>query len=671
MGIALIELFFLSLLVWQASAYLHSSGVEALQKRAHDTVQLASSVLLDALIASDLASLTEQVRELGALTGVAYVRVQGFGRTLAETGAPASGTALPDATVDDVDDGIYDLQHTFEVAGQDFGTLEIGFSVRELRQIWTEAERRLLVIALMELVLVGLCSWLLAGYLTRRVMALRQASKDLQEGKPFKHLTDQGSDEISQTIQAFNAMSSELIRQKSELTAANQRLEAANTNLRRREAEFIALLEAAPDAIAMLNSDGRISFVNHSFERLFNRSRNTLHNTSLLALFSNDRPQSAGVNTPDLALGNQWQQVSVEVASGDLRFVEVHISAFESAAEGRSLVIIRDRTEAHNLAHAAKVSEQLKANLVDSSLDALITINREGQVTDFSPSAETIFGWRRTEIVGQPMHEFIIPHEFRSAHAKGMAHFLATGEGPLIGQRVETSALRRTGEIFPVELALTAITVEGELFVTASIRDISERKQKEQELIESKAEAEQASVAKSRFLSYMSHEIRSPLNAVLGSLSLMSDNEVLSPSGHRYLQLAQSSGDSLLQVVNEVLDFSKIEAGQMEFHRVQFELSPLINGVIDAIDAQRGKKDVRLGFKTDGALPSQVLADRDHLRQLLNILLDNACKFTEQGEVMVLVKHQDPIEPELEPVLVIDVTDTGPGIPEHLTDTIF
>ncbi|MBU2955893.1 PAS domain S-box protein [Marinobacter sp. F3R08] len=670
LGIALIEVIFLSLLVWQASTYLQNTGAQALHKRANDTVQMASSVLLDSLIAFDLASLNEQVNELGTLSGVSYVRVRGYGRLLAQTGMPVSDSVSPDGSFDDVDDGIYDVQKAIEIDGEEFGTLEIGFSVRELRQIWSEAQRRLLLIALLELVLVGICSWLFGSYLSRRILALQKASRDLQEGKPVKALNSRGRDEVSQTIQSFNTMSSVLTQQKAELTATNQRLETANASLRQREAEFVALLEAAPDAIAMLSVDGDIVFVNQAFEHLFGCARSALNHTLLTDLLANHSPECREQSTLDRFTENDWQPITLESDTGN-RFVDVRLRGFEAGEEGRSLVIIRDYTDEHNLIQAAKVSEHLKANLVDSSLDALITVDHEGLVTDFSRSAETLFGWRRSEVLGEPMHEFMIPPEFREAHAKGMAHFQATGEGPLIGKRVETTALRRTGDSIPVELALTAITVEGQVFVTAAIRDISERKQKEQELIESRAEAEQASTAKSRFLSYMSHEIRSPMNAVLGSLSLMSDDGSMSQAARRYLKLAQQSGESLLQVVNEVLDFSKIEAGQMEFHRVQFELNPLIDGVVNAVGLHRCKDTVTLTSTTDPALPAQLSADRDHLRQILTILLDNACKFTTEGEVTVRVGHQDPAGPGMEPTLVIEVSDTGPGIPAHLLSTVF
>ena len=138
-------------------------------------------------------------------------------------------------------------------------------------------------------------------------------------------------------------------------------------------------------------------------------------------------------------------------------------------------------SQKQSLADARRNEAKNKA-ILSSSLDALITINADGLIIDFNQVAEETFGWSYTEVANQPMGDFIIPHAMRQAHHNGMAHYLATGEGPVLGQRLELTALRKSGEEFPVEIAISPIeTDEGPMF-TAFIRDISDRLATETEL---------------------------------------------------------------------------------------------------------------------------------------------------------------------------------------------
>ena len=133
-----------------------------------------------------------------------------------------------------------------------------------------------------------------------------------------------------------------------------------------------------------------------------------------------------------------------------------------------------------------------------------------------------------------------------------MQRYFETGEGPVLGKRIEVPALRADGGQFPVELTVLPIEVDGETFFTAAVRDISTRKAEERALVDAKQQAEVASAAKSRFLAHMSHEIRSPLNAVLGSLGLLLDAE-LTKDQRLYAKTAEASGKVLLSLLNDFL----------------------------------------------------------------------------------------------------------------------
>ncbi len=137
----------------------------------------------------------------------------------------------------------------------------------------------------------------------------------------------------------------------------------------------------------------------------------------------------------------------------------------------RSLDIIRE-------------GEMRNATVLEVALDCIITIDQRGCITDFNPASETTFGYKKSEVLGHPVSEIAIPASHRDAHHAGLAHYLETGEGPVLGKRIEITAMRRSGEEFPVELAIIPAKIAGEVEFTAYLRDISERKRAEQELIQ-------------------------------------------------------------------------------------------------------------------------------------------------------------------------------------------
>jgi PAS domain S-box-containing protein len=146
-----------------------------------------------------------------------------------------------------------------------------------------------------------------------------------------------------------------------------------------------------------------------------------------------------------------------------------------------------DTTYADASPDAARMSELLKAAILESALDCIITADHHGRITEFNPAAECTFGYLREDVLGMSLADAIIPPSFRERHRRGLARYLATGEARVLGRRVEVTAMRADGSEFPVELAITPTTVHGVPFFTAYIRDITERKRSEDELRRSEA----------------------------------------------------------------------------------------------------------------------------------------------------------------------------------------
>ena len=157
------------------------------------------------------------------------------------------------------------------------------------------------------------------------------------------------------------------------------------------------------------------------------------------------------------------------------------------------------------------MSESLKQGILDSSLDAVITIDVRGVIEEFNPAAENIFGYAKSDVIGRKISEIIIPEQLRQYHEDGMESFRKTDEGAVLNNRIEVPAVNSSGREFPVELTVTKVDSGNKVLFTAFVRDISERKASEQELRYAMEEAEAADEAKSSFLAMMSHEIRTPL----------------------------------------------------------------------------------------------------------------------------------------------------------------
>jgi PAS domain S-box-containing protein len=205
-------------------------------------------------------------------------------------------------------------------------------------------------------------------------------------------------------------------------------------------------------------------------------------------------------------------------------------------------------------------SESRTRLIVDMALDAVVAMDSRGVVMGWNAQAEKTFGWTADEAMGKLLSEIVIPERYRSAHAQGLKKYLATGEGPVLGKRIEITALRKNREEFPVELAISPIRSSKNVRFSAFIRDITERKEHETELMKANAELARASRLKDEFLASMSHELRTPLNGVLG-LSEALQEQVYGPitdSQMPSINQNEESGKHHLELIKDILDITKI-----------------------------------------------------------------------------------------------------------------
>ncbi|WP_157199684.1 PAS domain-containing hybrid sensor histidine kinase/response regulator, partial [Methylomonas koyamae] len=249
----------------------------------------------------------------------------------------------------------------------------------------------------------------------------------------------------------------------------------------------------------------------------------------------------------------------------------------------------------------------------------------------------------------------------------------------------ETTHCTRHGRVFPVEITANYFEFGGKIYNLTICRDISQRKQAEEELqhyrdrledtVQRRTEelrlardaAETANKAKSVFLANMSHELRTPLNAILGFSSLMRKSPQLAEADRRNLDIINRSGEHLLNLINQVLEMAKIESGRVQLADTAFDLQEMVGDVLNMMQARAAEKGLKLALDPESAYPRFIVGDRDRLRQVLINLVGNALKFTGAGGVTVRVRCKHNATSHL----LIEVEDTGPGIAETDRQRIF
>jgi PAS domain S-box-containing protein len=285
-------------------------------------------------------------------------------------------------------------------------------------------------------------------------------------------------------------------------------------------------------------------------------------------------------------------------------------------------------------AEELKAKDRRKAAMMNAALDGIITADPSGRIIDSNPAAARVFGYERHELLGRNLGDILLLPGYSSV--AGLGEYVVTNHGAL-GKRIEVQGRRKSDERFHVELSLTAIHTDGTPFA-AFVRDLTEQKAGEQSLLrgivleEENRRVVEASRLKSEFLANMSHELRTPLNAIIGFAELLFDGQVTPdmPQFKEFMHDILTSGQHLLQLINDVLDLSKVEAGRLEFHPEDTDLSQIVTESIGILRTLASQKQLAITHAVDPSI-GLVLIDRARLKQVLYNYLSNAIKFTPEG----------------------------------------
>jgi len=310
-----------------------------------------------------------------------------------------------------------------------------------------------------------------------------------------------------------------------------------------------------------------------------------------------------------------------------------------------------DQSHLKQIEMALKEQVEHTQTILDNMVDGIITIDQDGIIQSCNPTASRIFAYTTEEVLGKNV-KMLMPSPHRENHDSYLRNYQATGVARIVGIGREVEGLRKDGSLFPMELALSAITQHGQPLYVGMVRDISERKRMER--------------MKSEFVSTVSHELRTPLTSISGALGLVVGGAIgeLPAQVRQMIGIAYKNSQRLTHLINDLLDMEKITAGKLRFEMQRQSLLPLLDQALEANQPYAQEHQVSLVFEGSRA-EIAVWLDGQRLMQVLANLLSNAIKFSPNGETVVLGLKQS------NGIVRITVRDHGPGIPPAFHSRIF
>ncbi len=428
---------------------------------------------------------------------------------------------------------------------------------------------------------------------------------------------------------------------------------------------FKVVFDNSPAAITVTDASERIVAWNPMAEKMLGMNRADLFNKSVADLYPSDEwKRIRGLNIREKGM---LSDISTKIIhkNGTVIDVNASISVLKDV-QGRvigSIGIVHDISRQKQAEHQLRDSENKLRVILDNSAAAITMTDDKERIISWNSFAEQLLGMTKDDLHLKPIASLYPAQEWKNIRAmnirqSGFKHHL------------ETKVIRKDGEVIDVDLSVNILKDDqGKILGSVGMmQDITEQKRAREMILQAKLTAEEANVAKSVFLAKMSHEVRTPMNAIIGMLDLTLDTP-LNEEQRDNLKVAKDAADNLLSLINDILDLSRAEAGKVSIEEIEINVPDIVKNVCKGLTVLARNKQVDLIWSIDPKIPRLLIGDPVRLRQVLVNFVNNAIKFTNQGKVTVNVQMNALTDRDCQ--VTFEVIDSGIGIPKKNLATIF